>query len=124
ITISSSSGGGGGGSGNISGAYDIEDGEYTDLGLCEEFTGGGINPAWTIISGSSGTVDLLGTGSTFVYDLATREKGMLVECPPSTSGWFAMYAPMIDSGEQMIFSLSNSNYASAAAAKLMFNWMI
>lgn len=104
ITIASS-GGGGGGAGNIYGAYDIEDATYTDLGLSEEFEDGTLNSAWTVETGTAGTVDPLATVTGAKYDLTTRSKGMLVQTD-NTSTSLRLRAATIADGEQLLVSFS------------------
>ena len=114
VTIASTGGGGGGTS--INGVYRIEgDGSpaYTDLGLSDEFSGGTLNPNWTVVTGTSGTVNLWGTSmSNTVYDLATRPGCMLVQIDDASSSYLQLRAPVIDNDEQLIVCMNVNPYAA------------
>lgn len=75
----------GGGSGNISGAYDIESGTYTDAGMSDEFASGTLDAQWTTAL-SSGTIDFPGQPASSRYDLGTRPGTLLLQPQYTTSG--------------------------------------
>jgi len=45
----------------------------------DNFDTGSLDGKWTVVDGGSGTVDLLATSTTGIYDLATRSRSMLAQ---------------------------------------------
>lgn len=99
---------GGGGSGNISGAYDIEAGTYTDAGMSDEFASGTLDAQWTTAV-SSGTIDFPGQPATSRYDLSSRSGTLLLQPAFSTSAAQNVdlrVADDIASGESLVLSVA------------------
>lgn len=103
---SGSGGGSTGGSGNISGAYDIEAGTYTDAGMSDEFTSGTLDAQWTTAV-ASGTIDFPGQPGSARYDLASRSGTLLLQPQFSTSAAQTMtmrVAGTVANGESLVMS--------------------
>lgn len=100
--------GGGGGSGNISGAYDIEAGSYTDVGMSDEFASGTLDAQWNTAI-SSGTIDFPGQPGSACYDLTSRSGTLLLQPAYSTSALQSMSLRQADgltSGESLVVSFA------------------
>ncbi len=94
----------GGGGGQIGGAYDIEAGSYTDAGLSDEFNAGTLDPQWTAVNATAGSINFLGIPTDPIYDLASRSGTLLVQGDTNSLGSFRI-DQMIASGEQIVASL-------------------
>ena len=57
----------------------LENGKTTVDTPDDEFSSGTLDGKWTVVDGGSGTVNLLATSTTGIYDLATRSGTMLIQ---------------------------------------------
>ena len=57
----------------------LENGKTTVDTPDDEFSSGTLDSKWTVFDGGSGTVDLLATSTTGIYDLTTRSGMMLIQ---------------------------------------------
>lgn len=122
LKLANYSGLGGGGSGNISGAYDIEAGSYTDAGMSDEFASGTLDAQWTTAT-SSGTIDFPGQPATARYDLGSRPGTLLIQPAYSTSALQRSTFRQNDnvsSGESLVLSCALPYLAKFASTTYTF----
>lgn len=105
------------GGGNITGAYDIESGSYSDAGMSDEFASGTLDAKWTA-SVSSGTIDFPGQPASSCYDLTSRPGTLLLQPAYSTSTFQDItlrQADSLASGESLVLSCALPHQAKGTS---------
>lgn len=78
---------------------------YSDAGMSDEFTAGTLDGQWSVVGGTSGTVNLITADPTdSVYDLTTRSGSCLVQIKPADSIAFRV-DDVITTGEQILVKM-------------------